>query len=154
MQCNHIDFVLLYRSLSLLYYLYFFFFKQKTAYEMRISDWSSDVCSSDLAPEAARRTHRPAERLGGRLGVGLGREGRDLHEMAGGRGGFCRRGLGGSRSRRRRLFALDDEEVVARSGSRRGGARRRTLGRREARLWVVEGDRGWRRVNLWRGRNT
>src|SRR3546814_4614847 len=28
--------------------LYFFFFKKKTAYEMRISDWSSDVCSSDL----------------------------------------------------------------------------------------------------------
>src|SRR3546814_7804983 len=30
--------------------LCFFFFKQKTAYEMRISDWSSDVCSSDLIP--------------------------------------------------------------------------------------------------------
>src|SRR3546814_6771765 len=30
------------------YLLFFFFFKQKTAYEMRISDWSSDVCSSDL----------------------------------------------------------------------------------------------------------
>src|SRR3546814_7346076 len=29
-------------------YFNFFFFKQKTAYEMRISDWSSDVCSSDL----------------------------------------------------------------------------------------------------------
>src|SRR3546814_10450156 len=29
-------------------YLVFLFFKQKTAYEMRISDWSSDVCSSDL----------------------------------------------------------------------------------------------------------
>src|SRR3546814_10885794 len=29
----------------------FFFFKQKTAYEMRISDWSSDVCSSDLIGE-------------------------------------------------------------------------------------------------------
>src|SRR3546814_13450849 len=29
--------------------VFFFFFKQKTAYEMRISDWSSDVCSSDLA---------------------------------------------------------------------------------------------------------
>src|SRR3546814_12644457 len=28
--------------------MFFFFFKQKTAYEMRISDWSSDVCSSDL----------------------------------------------------------------------------------------------------------
>src|SRR3546814_12123428 len=33
----------------MLFVLYFFFFKQKTAYEMRISDWSSDVCSSDLA---------------------------------------------------------------------------------------------------------
>src|SRR3546814_4975693 len=32
----------------------FFFFKQKTAYEMRISDWSSDVCSSDLARKLAR----------------------------------------------------------------------------------------------------
>src|SRR3546814_16081127 len=31
-------------------FLFVFFFKQKTAYEMRISDWSSDVCSSDLAP--------------------------------------------------------------------------------------------------------
>src|SRR3546814_2560473 len=30
------------------YYCFFFFCKQKTAYEMRISDWSSDVCSSDL----------------------------------------------------------------------------------------------------------
>src|SRR3546814_12482788 len=32
-----------------MYIILFFFFKQKTAYEMRISDWSSDVCSSDLA---------------------------------------------------------------------------------------------------------
>src|SRR3546814_4574253 len=32
----------------------YFFFKQKTAYEMRISDWSSDVCSSDLALLRAR----------------------------------------------------------------------------------------------------
>src|SRR3546814_11897341 len=30
------------------FFLFFFFFKQKMAYEMRISDWSSDVCSSDL----------------------------------------------------------------------------------------------------------
>src|SRR3546814_5248292 len=30
--------------------MFVFFFKQKTAYEMRISDWSSDVCSSDLGP--------------------------------------------------------------------------------------------------------
>src|SRR3546814_972037 len=33
---------------SYVYIYLFFFFKQKTAYEMRISDWSSDVCSSDL----------------------------------------------------------------------------------------------------------
>src|SRR3546814_3617415 len=37
-------------------FVFFFFFKQKTAYEMRISDWSSDVCSSDL--------HRAGDRHG------------------------------------------------------------------------------------------
>src|SRR3546814_139739 len=50
-----------------------FFFKHKTAYEMRISDWSSDVCSSDL-PEV-RRT--PPQRVEGNLqvrGQGLVRE--------------------------------------------------------------------------------
>src|SRR3546814_4982586 len=35
--------------------MFFFFFKQKTAYEMRISDWSSDVCSSDLAARNGAR---------------------------------------------------------------------------------------------------
>src|SRR3546814_2773037 len=35
----------------------FFFFKQKTAYEMRISDWSSDVCSSDLAKRSQLGAH-------------------------------------------------------------------------------------------------
>src|SRR3546814_6134266 len=42
----------------------FFFFKQKTAYEMRISDWSSDVCSSDLPKIAIgrSRTGRPLPR--------------------------------------------------------------------------------------------
>src|SRR3546814_14165270 len=41
---------------------FFFFFKQKTAYEMRISDWSSDVCSSDLpvAMDARRSALRRA----------------------------------------------------------------------------------------------
>src|SRR3546814_6292173 len=37
-----------------LLFMFFFFFKQKTAYEMRISDWSSDVCSSDLIARFAR----------------------------------------------------------------------------------------------------
>src|SRR3546814_10840033 len=43
-------------NVMLLYVLFFFFFKQKTAYEMRISDWSSDVCSSDLAAGTSERT--------------------------------------------------------------------------------------------------
>src|SRR3546814_7875285 len=38
--------------------VFFFFFKQKTAYEMRISDWSSDVCSSDLDGEKHRTEDR------------------------------------------------------------------------------------------------
>src|SRR3546814_5038947 len=46
-----------------LYLCIFFFFKQKTAYEMRISDWSSDVCSSDLhrrgGRSVPRNSHRP-----------------------------------------------------------------------------------------------
>src|SRR3546814_449560 len=43
---------------------FFFFFKQKTAYEMRISDWSSDVCSSDLSIGLHQRDN---ERLLGTL---------------------------------------------------------------------------------------
>src|SRR3546814_7480680 len=47
-------------SFVVLFFNIFFFFKQKTAYEMRISDWSSDVCSSDLSqtgrPKVSMRT--------------------------------------------------------------------------------------------------
>src|SRR3546814_12502375 len=53
----------------------FFFFKQKTAYEMRISDWSSDVCSSDLALKRAaarlRRLHTPFTQQFGTSSIGL-----------------------------------------------------------------------------------
>src|SRR3546814_5562410 len=58
----------------------FFFFKQKTAYEMRISDWSSDVCSSDLSGRSkhllpisrrARQPHRLARRREKRAGLGF-----------------------------------------------------------------------------------
>src|SRR3546814_4399088 len=54
----------------LIVWMCFFFFKQKTAYEMRISDWSSDVCSSDL-PQG-RSASRPC--LSGEDGMGRGRE--------------------------------------------------------------------------------
>src|SRR3546814_2924951 len=71
---------------------FFFFFKQKTAYEMRISDWSSDVCSSDLvlcgtaglgegAPESFRLQRHPQRhvrhQLRDRLDVQRDRPGRD-----------------------------------------------------------------------------
>src|SRR3546814_16239087 len=42
-------------------FIIFFFFKQKAAYELRISDWSSDVCSSDL--DMTRRSSRNVRRL-------------------------------------------------------------------------------------------
>src|SRR3546814_19489711 len=41
-------------------FVFFFFYKQKTAYEMRISDWSSDVCSSDLLARTALPVDRGA----------------------------------------------------------------------------------------------
>src|SRR3546814_2313478 len=67
--------------------LFWCFFKQKTAYELRISDWSSDVCSSDLnrqwpprrivdrdVPARAMRCHPPRQRaIGGHQGGGLAR---------------------------------------------------------------------------------
>src|SRR3546814_8140849 len=44
--------------------MFFFFFKQKTAYEMRISDWSSDVCSSDLFLLQLLGRHRAYDLVG------------------------------------------------------------------------------------------
>src|SRR3546814_4082633 len=59
-----------------------FSFKQKTAYEMRISDWSSDVCSSDLhAEEQQHQPGRISEELRDGPGRGAdGRQQRDLHD--------------------------------------------------------------------------
>src|SRR3546814_1776309 len=59
--------------------LFFFFFKQKTAYEMRISDWSSDVCSSDLN---AGREHGVADVLAGVVGDRPAALGRDADHPA------------------------------------------------------------------------
>src|SRR3546814_2949342 len=49
--CRFVDFYFVYVCTG-----FFFFFKQKTAYEMRISEWSSDVCSSDLYSFAVKVT--------------------------------------------------------------------------------------------------
>src|SRR3546814_4198712 len=59
--------------LGVLVVFIFFFFKQKTAYEMRISDWSSDVCSSDLG--------RQPRQHGGGLGT-LQRDERTVGQLA------------------------------------------------------------------------
>src|SRR3546814_8231061 len=48
--------------LLILVSLFVFVFKQKTAYEMRISDWSSDVCSSDLGDAAVERPEADRDR--------------------------------------------------------------------------------------------
>src|SRR3546814_7032970 len=48
-----------------LFFCVVFFFKQKTAYEMRISDWSSDVCSSDLERDLVDVGRQPRHRTGG-----------------------------------------------------------------------------------------
>src|SRR3546814_6085311 len=69
--------MVLYEFVSLTF-VCFFFFKQKTAYEMRISDWSSDVCSSDLLlravalDDAPPEHHRDAIRHGERLLLVMG----------------------------------------------------------------------------------
>src|SRR3546814_14180631 len=60
------------------YYLVIFLFKQKTAYEMRISDWSSDVCSSDLTGRQLPQRHQCADhRHRGEHRVGAARDGVD-----------------------------------------------------------------------------
>src|SRR3546814_2143899 len=46
--CESCVIILVWSVILIYVFCYLFFFKQKTAYEMRISDWSSDVCSSDL----------------------------------------------------------------------------------------------------------
>src|SRR3546814_9147862 len=61
---------------SLLVLCFFFCFKKKTEYEMRISDWSSDVCSSDLQGRAQIVAHDVGEALD--LLVGLAQIGRPL----------------------------------------------------------------------------
>src|SRR3546814_18782893 len=68
-------------------WVFCFFFKQKTAYEMRISDWSSDVCSSDLFErgfvEAVQHQHlRPAEQRGVEREAGVFGRGADEHDRA------------------------------------------------------------------------
>src|SRR3546814_6327635 len=87
----------------------FFLFKQKTAYEMRISDWSADVCSSDLTPaDCDGHAVVPAATIGGAV-LAATNAAADVYQNADfalyhaketGRGGFVRYWTGRSEERR------------------------------------------------------
>src|SRR3546814_7972099 len=68
----------------------FFFFKQKTAYEMRISDWSSDVCSSDLCGNSWREGQAGTAGYKSMTRIGSPRESRDPSSIAHGRRHYLR----------------------------------------------------------------
>src|SRR3546814_17355726 len=99
-----------------------FFFKQKTAYEMRISDWSSDVCSSDLGG-------RNPLRCGGRqCGPEVGRHCADRtvperSRRTRSRGGRYRQGSPGRAGKRLRRNRVVARESQARDGGGRTGSR-------------------------------
>src|SRR3546814_13099935 len=117
----------------------FFFFKQKTAYEMRISDWSSDVCSSDLPrvdPGLARGGEGVLARIGeqflDRLPERLGRGQRILV------GGMGNVGLG-----------REDRLLVGRGCAGRRRRQRHPVDRRgQDRKCVVEGKNVSIRLDL------
>src|SRR3546814_17639319 len=107
----------------------FFFFKQKTAYEMRISDWSSDVCSSDLRtrfPRVERHEHGAdrerapgADRPFGIVAHGDG----DAVALADAKPvgqGSAKRARGAPRSLERQPLPLHPQQVPARKGVGRG----------------------------------
>src|SRR3546814_9026723 len=99
------------------YVFVFFFFKQKTAYEMRISDWSSDVCSSDL-DLGRQRSGRPANSAACRAGAGRRHPVRPLRAAAG-----ARRCNGYTRLPRPAGGALHDAQGRSRDRRRAGAAR-------------------------------
>src|SRR3546814_5340710 len=107
--------------------LFVFFFKQKTAYEMRISDWSSDVCSSDLDSRPARS--QGDRRRGVQLGRRAGAAGRDP--------------VSGTRAAAR---ADGDNAERRRARDRLGGpARRRYAGERAE---AADRDPAWPRLSV------
>src|SRR3546814_2049720 len=86
----------LYHVFHHIYSCFFFFFKQKTAYEMRISDWSSDVCSSDLLFSQHDEAQRLQQRIAGDV----------LDEIAVGAGLQA-----GGEMPRREAFGQDHEQI-------------------------------------------
>src|SRR3546814_18347368 len=101
----------------------FFLFKQKTAYEMRISDWSSDVCSSDLGDARSHPCTMGAAVRRQRAGVGSAEAERPLGDFE---AGFDLRRIFGDRDaddveRRSARDEARDDRGAARSEERRVG---------------------------------
>src|SRR3546814_13983651 len=102
----------------------FFFFKQKTAYEMRISDWSSDVCSSDLLVAVDRRVEHRISRIAD-IDIGVADHARaDAADVEAAQVGFAE------------LEAVGQADLVA--GRRRAAAKRVDIAALD-RKSVVEG---------------
>src|SRR3546814_1006525 len=101
----------------------FFFFKQKTAYEMRISDWSSDVCSSDLEDQQAEGDDaQPVEIMAAR-GQGSRRDRRKGERTGNG----IHDGTPGNVARRHRLAMLPAVVQSQRDRWRAGCRRQRAV---------------------------
>src|SRR3546814_15708728 len=105
----------------------FFFFKQKTSYEMRISDWSSDVCSSDLL-----QRHQGGRRVPGALAVEGTRRARRQGECGGA-------GAGGHRPRPR-WQGCDSAAALGRHAIGRESCRERMYQYVEVTEGIVESE--------------
>src|SRR3546814_5332803 len=133
------------------FYVFVFFFKQKTAYEMRISDWSSDVCSSDLEQRFLHLADRQLDEGGRIIGVAvseaIGEIGTEFgHPRLDAFGGLERVGPRRQRDRharsgmavdaddRARAFGadLDPRDILDRSEERR-------VGKESGRTWRSRG---------------
>src|SRR3546814_1272293 len=91
-----------------------FFFKQKTAYEMRISDWSSDVCSSDLVTAIQDRKLIFDGGFGGGINIGRrDRDGRDVISQQVLSGDLTSKKAVEQLEQLRRIGRLTDEEFTA-----------------------------------------
>src|SRR3546814_16820403 len=104
----------------------FFFFKQKTAYEMRISDWSSDVCSSDLHGH-----HQELRRRSTRMKIAHRGDGPVMKTVPPAKGAFSREA------------GVDDREERPRPAARDAAGRR---GEPEQNGKATGRERGWEYV--------
>src|SRR3546814_14664467 len=131
------------------WFSFFFFFKQKTAYEMRISDWSSDVCSSDLlgvavnspalSPKRIAAASQEARVLDGRIPL----DKIDWATLAFDLGRYGRDALG----RLKKVQGSPNDDEIRKQSETALAARREC--RHEPRGRATGRERGWRDGENW-----